>query len=78
MNEKTPQERRLSDEIRQAIEDCGQSRYRIARGTGISDATLCRFMSGERGLTMAALDKLAAYLGLHITVNPHGSTTQGE
>lgn len=59
---------KLSDQIREAIQDCGISRYRIARETGISDATLSRFMSGERGLTMKALDTLADFLDLNLSV----------
>ena len=58
---------RLSDQIRQAIEDCGQTRYRISKRTGISQATLSRFMSGGRGLPMKTLDTLADYLNLNIT-----------
>ncbi len=58
---------RFSDQIRQAIENCGKTRYRISKEIGISQPTLSRFMSGERGLTMKALDTLADYLGLNIT-----------
>jgi transcriptional regulator with XRE-family HTH domain len=57
----------LSDELRKAIDTCGETRYRIAKETGIAQETLSRFMSGERGLPMKTLDKLAEYLDLHIT-----------
>ena len=57
---------KLSDQVRQAIEDCGQTRYAICKATGLHDATLCRFMSGERGLTTTALDTVAEYLELSI------------
>ena len=57
---------RFSDQIRQAIENCGKTRYRISKEIGISQPTLSRFMSGERGLTMKALDTLADYLDLNI------------
>jgi hypothetical protein len=56
----------LTEQVRQAIENCGQTRYRIAQETGISEVTLCRFASGERGLSMQALDKAGEYLGLRI------------
>ena len=59
---------RLSDQVRSAITTCGLTRYRIAQETGISEATLCRFMSGERGLTMTALDTLAEFLDLRLTM----------
>ena len=59
---------KLSDQIRRAVDDCGQTRYRISMETGIDQATLSRFMSAERGLPMKTLDKLADYLDLNITV----------
>lgn len=61
------QRTKLSDQIRQAVATCGQTRYATAKATGISEATLCRFMSGERGLPMKTLDVLADYLELNIT-----------
>ena len=58
----------LSGELRRIIETCGQTRYAISAATGISQATLSRFMAGERGLPMKTLDRLGEYLGLQITV----------
>ena len=63
---------KLSDQIRQAIETYGQTRYRIAKETGISQPTLSRFMDGSRGLPMKTLDRLAEYLGLEIVVRKKG------
>ncbi len=59
---------KLSDQIRRAIETCGQTRYAIAKVTGVSEATLSRFVNGERGLPMKTLDRLADYLDLRISV----------
>src|SRR4051794_5229050 len=56
----------FSEELRRAIEESGTSRYALARSVGISDSALSRFMSGERGLNLAALDKLVDALGLEI------------
>ena len=67
MSKRKTKRTRFSDQIRQAIENCGKTRYRISKEVGISQPTLSRFMSGERGLTMKALDTLADYLGLNIT-----------
>ena len=58
---------KLSEQIRQAVDDCGQTRYAISKATGIDQSTLSRFMSGERGLPMGTLDVLAEYLNLNIT-----------
>ena len=57
---------KLTEQVRQAIDACGETRYRICKNTGLDNATLCRFMSGERGLSMEALDTVAEYLELSI------------
>jgi len=67
MARKRSKRKKLSDQIRHIIETCGVSRYRIAKETGISEPTLSRFMSSERGLTTTALDILADFLDLNIT-----------
>jgi len=61
---------RLEDRIRAAIKSSGQTRYRIAKETGVSQAHLSRLMSGERGLGVGVLERLAAYLGLEIIIRP--------
>jgi hypothetical protein len=60
------QRKKLSDQIRQAVATCGKTRYQIFKATGIDQAALSRFMSGECGLEMATLDTLADYLNLNI------------
>ncbi len=56
----------LSDQLRDVIDDCGMSRYRLSRKTGVSEAQLCRFMAGE-GLSVKSIDKIGECLGLNIT-----------
>jgi plasmid maintenance system antidote protein VapI len=53
----------VSEQIRRAIVEAEVTRYRIAQDTGLDEATLCRFISGERGLSMMAIDRLAEYFG---------------
>ena len=67
MVKKRKQTKLLSDQIRQAIDDCGLSRYRIAQETGISQAALSLFYNGHRGLSMNALNTLGQFLELKIT-----------
>ena len=38
--------KKFSDEIRQAVDDGGITRYRIWKDTGLSESMLSRFMSG--------------------------------
>ena len=59
---------KLSDQIRQAVKDCGLTRYRLMKITGIDESALGRFVSGERGLSFDALDALADYLQIDIVV----------
>lgn len=58
----------LTDQLRQAIDDCGLTRYRIAKETGISEPTLSKFYLGQRGLSMEALNALGEFLQLTITL----------
>jgi transcriptional regulator with XRE-family HTH domain len=57
---------KLSDEVREAIEDSGMSRYRICKELGMDQATMSRFMHGKQGLSLEDLDALAALLDLHV------------
>ena len=50
---------KLTDQVRQAIDDSGQTRYRIAQETGIDESALAKFYNGHRGLSMEAIDTLA-------------------
>ena len=56
----------LTDQLRQAIDDSGLTRYRIAQETGISESTLGQFYNGHRGLSMEALNALGEFLQLTI------------
>ena len=67
----------LSDELRQAIERSGVSRYSIWQQTGIDQGSLSKFMDGERGLGMESIDKLADLLGLHIVAKPEPRRPKG-
>ncbi len=67
---------KLSEQIRRAVDDCGMTRYAISKATGIDNATLSRFASGERGLPMKTLDVLAEFLNLNIVVGK-GRKTKG-
>ena len=61
---------KFSDEVRQAIAMCGKSRREIARETGIDPALLTRYVQSESGLSTDSLDRLAAFLGLHVSDQP--------
>ena len=56
---------KLSDQIRQAVDASGMSRYRISKELGISESTMSRFMAGS-GLLLDNLDALADLLELDL------------
>ncbi|HUW80209.1 MAG TPA: helix-turn-helix transcriptional regulator, partial [Acidocella sp.] len=58
----------ISKQLRRAIVVSGLSCYRIAQLSGVSEAALSRFMSRQRGLALASVDRLADVLGLQLTV----------
>ena len=66
MAKKRTKNKKLTDQLRQAIDDSGMTRYRIAQETGISEATLSKFYLGQRGLSMEALNALGECLQLTI------------
>lgn len=57
---------KMTDQIRQAIDDSGLTRYRIAQDTGIDESTLAKFYHGTRGLSLNNMDRLFEYLELQI------------
>ena len=56
----------VSEILRKTIRNSGESQRGICRATGLDPAALCRFMSGQTGLTTTSVDKLAAYFGLEL------------
>ena len=58
----------LTDQLRQAIDDSGLTRYQIAKETGIDESALAKFYNGHRGLSMDALNALGKLLQLTITL----------
>lgn len=54
------------DQVRAAVDSAGVSRNRICQEANIDRATMSRFMNGKCGISSAALERLAAVLGLDI------------
>lgn len=73
----TKKRKTFCDELRDAIDSAEISRYRLAEETGIDAATLSRFMNGKGGLSVDGLDKIAAVLGLHVTVEAKKPKAKG-
>lgn len=67
----------LTDAIRKAIKDSDQTPYAIAKGAKVARSQLSRLLSGESGMTVDTIERLADYLGLQITVEPKDKPKKG-
>jgi hypothetical protein len=54
----------VTDALRRAVEQCGQTRYAISKATGIPASVLSRFVAEGRGLRSESIDRLCTHLGL--------------
>ena len=68
----------LTDQLRQAIDDSGLTRYQIAKETGIDESALAKFYNGHRGLSMEALNALGELLQLKITLGRKAGPKKGK
>jgi transcriptional regulator with XRE-family HTH domain len=57
---------KFSDAIRQAVDNCGLSRYRICLLCRIDQSQFSKFMAGKQGLSMEVLDRIAPVVGLEL------------
>ncbi len=62
----------LTDQLRKAILASPDTKYRIAADAEISPGLLTRFLSGERDLRLATVDKIVAALKLEAHLKPKG------
>jgi transcriptional regulator with XRE-family HTH domain len=60
----------LTDVLRAAIQRSGLTYYRLAKATGIDEASMGRFARGEAHIRTDKADRLAAYLGLRLVPDP--------
>ena len=56
----------FSDRLRQAVRESELTRYAISVQTGIDQGTLCRFIRGERGISLESVDQLMECLGMEV------------
>lgn len=68
----------IADQLRQAIERSGMTRYRVSQLSGISEAVLSRFATGQTDLTLGNTDKLCAALGLQVVLKAKGKASKAK
>ena len=65
--------RTLTAQLRDEIRDSGMSVRELGKKADVDDGMIHRFLSDERGLTTATVDRLALVLGLKL-VDARGRT----
>jgi hypothetical protein len=58
--------KRFTEQLRAALLDADESRYRISKATGIPEGNLSRFIHGGAGLSMESIDLICEYLELRL------------
>ena len=69
MANKKRHSKKVSEQLKDAILNCGKTRYRIAQETDITEATLSKYIHGHHGLSQETADILAEYLGLRLVAD---------
>lgn len=64
--EKSSKRPTISEQLKSAISEYGDTPYALAKASGVSQAALSRFINGERGLTLDSVEKLCEVLGLEL------------
>lgn len=67
----------VTQQLRRAVETCGQTRYAIGKATGIPASVLSRFVAEGRGLRSDNIDRLCTYLGLVLTAKAGKARKEG-
>jgi len=57
---------KLANQLRKFIKASGKTQYQIAKESGVTTASLGRFMRKERGLHLSVAEKLVEHLGLEL------------
>lgn len=60
----------ISEQLKQAIKDSGQSHNAIAKESGVARRLIDRFMKGEIRIRIDTADHLAEYLGFELSKRP--------
>lgn len=58
----------ISEALKKAIRESGRPVDEICRDAGVSQNLIDEFLSGRRGIQIAAADRLASVLGLKLTI----------
>jgi plasmid maintenance system antidote protein VapI len=68
-----PARHTITEALRHAIVDSGLPFQSLEQETGVTRASISRFVAGKRSLRLDKADRLAAYFGLVVKVGERGS-----
>ncbi len=68
---------KLTDQLREAIDGSGLSRYAICKAIELDQATMSKFMKRKQGLALDTVDKLGEFLGLKLVTDTKAATGKG-
>jgi plasmid maintenance system antidote protein VapI len=71
MNDRNPPTP-ISDLLRRTIAESGTPLQRLERETGVTRASIMRFVRGTQSLRLDMADRLAAYFGLELRPKRNG------
>ena len=60
----------ISEKLRERIANCGLTQQELAKETKISQPTISRFMTGERGMRLDAVETLCDFFNLTLVDEP--------
>jgi hypothetical protein len=63
----------VSEQLRQAIVESGETHYRIWKDSGVSSRIIDRFVDGTADIRVSTIDRLAEYFGLELTKKKSGT-----
>jgi transcriptional regulator with XRE-family HTH domain len=67
----------LAKAIAAAIRASDEAPGTIAKGAGVARSQLSRLLSGERGLSVESIERVADYLRLEIVIRPKRGARKG-
>jgi len=60
--------KKLSEQLKETISDCGMTNYQVAIRSRIHQSQISRFLRGKSRLNLDTIDKIGQALNLQITI----------
>lgn len=67
----------IGEQLKSFMRASGETGYGIAKATGVEQSAISRFLSGERGLDLTSIEKLAKHFRLELRQKPLAKKKKG-